>query len=320
MHKRLWIVAGLLVGVLAVGACKKSTTTSPETQTPVNQIFSVNGGQFQSAAFPSPSGDGQSQPQIASVTGNGVVIPGGNAPLSIQATDPQNDLQQVLVGANGYSGYFVVSWPAQQNTFQITLLFPPSLNVDSFVIILAVQDAQGNISAVFQIPVQRVAVGTGKLQVSLAWDLLNDIDLHLVQPDSQEIFYGNPQSTQGGFLDLDSNPGCSIDSVNNENITYPDTATVVAGTYTVRVDFYADCVGNDTTHYVVTARWNGQLVNTLSGANPANGIFPAGTDDAGGMGSGVTVMTFTIPQNATGYLLKLSRPARPLSTKKALRR
>ena len=319
MYKRLWIAAGLMVGVLAVGACKKSTT-SPEQQAAVNQLFSVDGGQFQSSAFPSPSGNSQNQPQITAVTGNGVVIPGGSAPLSIQATDPQNDLQQVLVGAQGYSGYFVISWPSQQGTFQITLLFPQSLNADSFVIIIALQDAQGNISSVFQIPVQRVAVGTGKLQVSLSWDLLNDIDLHLVQPDSQEIYYGNPQSTQGGFLDLDSNPGCAIDSVNNENITYPDTATVVAGTYTVRVDFYADCAGTDTTHYVVTARWNGQLVSTLTGSNPVNGIFPAGTDDAGGMGSGVTVMTFNVPQNGTGYLLKLSRPVHPLSTKKALRR
>ena len=52
-----------------------------------------------------------------------------------------------------------------------------------------------------------------------------DVDLHLIEPNGGHIYYGNRRSSNGGFLDIDSNPDCSIDGVNNENIYYQEGKT-----------------------------------------------------------------------------------------------
>lgn len=62
-----------------------------------------------------------------------------------------------------------------------------------------------------------------------------------------------------GFLDLDSNAGCSIDEINNENITYE--SNVKEGKYTVAVNLWSKC--NSSTagaKYSVTAIYNGKHI------------------------------------------------------------
>ena len=90
------------------------------------------------------------------------------------------------------------------------------------------------------------------MQVSVSWNSNADVDLYVVEPaGGEEIYYGDQQSAAGGSLDLDSNAACSGDNVRNENITYPNSA--LRGTYTVRVNLWADC-GAASTDYVVTIR------------------------------------------------------------------
>src|SRR5207237_4273195 len=43
---------------------------------------------------------------------------------------------------------------------------------------------------------------TGDVQVSVSWDAPSDVDLHVVDPSGEEIFYGNPASASGGQLDV----------------------------------------------------------------------------------------------------------------------
>lgn len=56
---------------------------------------------------------------------------------------------------------------------------------------------------------RRVAQGGGgtggALRVSLAWENMNDIDLHVWTPDGEEIYYGDTISDCGGELDVDAN-------------------------------------------------------------------------------------------------------------------
>jgi hypothetical protein len=105
------------------------------------------------------------------------------------------------------------------------------------------------------------------------------VDLHLIEPEyndeygepvsfyNRHIYYSNTwASYSNGELDLDSNPGCSLDYVNNENITYNDsTAYVAAGTYKIYVDLYENCDPTIATNYVVTVFYGGALIASKSG-------------------------------------------------------
>lgn len=147
----------------------------------------------------------------------------------------------------------------------------------------------------------------GGVQVTVVWDTEEDIDLHVDEPLPAggvcEIYYGEPgESPDGGgfpsacgavgWLDLDSNAGCSIDNVDIENVTYPGGTAPPAGTYEVRVDHYARCstapaplafevavrVGNQTTYYC----------DSFSPSDPD-------WDNAGGAGDGRFITRFTVP-------------------------
>jgi hypothetical protein len=122
---------------------------------------------------------------------------------------------------------------------------------------------------------------TGDVQVSVSWDAPSDVDLHVVDPFGEEIYYGNPVSASGGQLDVDSNPACSIDGRQIENIRWGSRAP--GGNYTVRVDYWASCQVART-NFLVTVR-NGPSIQTFAGAL-------TGPGDNGGGGSGLTIATF----------------------------
>lgn len=122
---------------------------------------------------------------------------------------------------------------------------------------------------------------TGDVQVSVSWDAPTDVDLHVIDPFGEEIYYGNSVSASGGQLDVDSNPACSIDGRQIENIRWG--ARAPGGSYTVRVDYWAGCNAAQT-NYLVTVK-NGPSTQTFAGSFTGDG-------DRGGSGSGRTITTF----------------------------
>ena len=76
---------------------------------------------------------------------------------------------------------------------------------------------------------------SGSVQVSLAWDDYNDLDLHLFCPSGERIYFNNRDSECGGELDVDMN----VKPVSNnpvENVVW--TNNPPKGTYKVGVHFY----------------------------------------------------------------------------------
>lgn len=85
----------------------------------------------------------------------------------------------------------------------------------------------------------------GVLRFSIQWNDIdgydeNDLDAHCIEPNKNEIYYGNKKDTRTtGMLDIDIvNPTRSISAV--ENITWADINKMIDGTY----QFYVHCFTN----------------------------------------------------------------------------
>lgn len=140
---------------------------------------------------------------------------------------------------------------------------------------------------------------TGEVQISVSWDSPSDVDLHVIDPSGEEIYYANSTSRSGGQLDVDSNSACTIDGRQIENIRWPATGAP-AGTYIVRVDYWSDC-GVARTNYTVTVK-NGGTTQTFTGSF-------TGAGDRGSYGSGREIATFThLAGPAIGTAMESTRP------------
>lgn len=82
---------------------------------------------------------------------------------------------------------------------------------------------------------QREGGKSGAVQVSLAWDDYNDLDLHLFCPSGERIYFNNKDSECGGELDVDMNVKPVSDNA-VENVVWQKTPP--KGSYKVGVHFY----------------------------------------------------------------------------------
>ncbi len=318
MKKLIRLSFMLLLFVGLFSSCKEDEepVIDPIDYNLNTEYFTVNDATYVEAVFPEASNG--TAPIIETINGNPSVIPGGSNPIAIQTDD---DIAKILVGVSDVGGYY--SLPASEakttGDYLFYILMNQTLAVETFNIVIAIQTAAGVISEHEIIAVSLVQVGTGKLQISCSWDQPNDVDLHLVEPNAAEIYYGNSVSANGGTLDLDSNAACIIDNVNNENITYAEDAIVENGEYIVRVDFWANCDVTENTNYSVTAYYQGVLLTPTTGTNPYQGSFAPEDQDGGGAGDGVEVMKFSISGGKsnieTQSVLKFNYPSDKRITK-----
>jgi hypothetical protein len=108
-------------------------------------------------------------------------------------------------------------------------------------------------------------LGTGDIQVTLRWDGPADIDLEVVDPFGESIWFENPISVSGGELDVDANAGCEEEARNPvENIFWP-VGQAPEGPYEVYVYYFLECDGSGPTDYEVTVRVDGQVVDQIDG-------------------------------------------------------
>jgi hypothetical protein len=189
----------------------------------------------------------------------------------------------VIVAITGAEGYWQLTLPASLPAQDVILTLAQVVPSATFT----VQYAAATSTEVGPYDTELVSiltVGTGDVQVSVAWDAESDVDLHVVEPGGADIFYGNDVSPNGGTLDLDSNAGCFIDAKKNENVTWPG-GSPPRGSYVVRLDYWDSC-NVTSTKYVVTVRVSGQPLRTFSGTF-------TGFGDHGAAGSGILITTFT---------------------------
>lgn len=271
-----------------------------------------------------PNGTDDAAPRLMA---NNEVVRGGS---SIILVELPFDADQLLVGATGGRGYYIIelgpdsasqtsrartaaSRPMYSTTFKYARVNEASLvpksssaqTADQFgrfvsMVITSTPDSAnesidlvvaygrgGKYSklATHSLRVNPEAHTSDTLQVSLAWTGPVDADLHLETPSGEDIYYGNRTSSSGGNLDLDSNAGCSIDGVNNENITWPAGQQPECGRYVARVDLWSACSEPGPFEYVLTINNNGR-------AETFRNLLVTANEDRGGPRAGRPVAEF----------------------------
>jgi hypothetical protein len=216
----------------------------------------------------------------------------------------------VAIGFAGDLGYWIL--PANvpdadsptQPTFHAVLSFAlvlPAKSYDLLVRAVSSPDAFGPAAHV-ALDVQQTLPPTGVLVVSLWWDTESDLDLHVVDPNGDEIWSGNINSfdryattpttdagawNEGGILDFDSNAACVLDGRCNENIVW--SVPPPAGNYVARVDTFSLC-GNSAARWTVEASLKGAPLGRAEGEAVASA-----QRFAKGKGSGLAALSFAIP-------------------------
>ena len=88
-----------------------------------------------------------------------------------------------------------------------------------------------------------LSTGYGDIQITLTWDTVGDVDLHVIDPFGEEIFYAHKRSSSGGWLDADNTQGYGPENVFWERGDAPP------GEYQVDVEYYE---GNRMANYQVS--------------------------------------------------------------------
>lgn len=243
--------------------------------------------------FPSPTADYV----LYEVNYNKKYIPGGS---NIFTIDTDKTFRKFYIGIKGLSGCLVCS-PVPttrngRNIYTFTVVYGPGFDPD-MVMLISGEEENGYITLPFEAQVEPVIPIEGELNVNLTFGNAKDIDLHLYMPDGEHIYYshrgGTVQLEDGRTvqygLDKDSNAGCNIDNLNNENIVIPKEL-IQSGTYRVVVNMFSNCDTNVATSWNVVTWYNDERIIPTTGRNPASGVYPIGA----GNGDMTVAMEFTI--------------------------
>ena len=294
MRRPVTMVA-LTLTCLWMFGCTRESTNSPISPSGAQRLAIENiassaaASETQAARRPGAAPSSSGGPAIT-VSGNQRVINGGTQTVTVSGDTPFDTIFLFVAGrslgllgeaAGGVEGYYEIRLPGPQTSAAVLLTYPQNIPLAEFDLQFAVASA-GRVGPYAGLLTSVTQVGTGDVQVTLSWDADADVDLHVLAPGGEEIYYGRRQSASGGTLDLDSNAGCQIDGIRNENITWP-VGRAPRGPYTVKVDYWSNC-GVSQTNYTV-------LVNNGGAVQIVSGSF-TGAGDRGSIGSGRTVASF----------------------------
>ncbi len=108
----------------------------------------------------------------------------------------------------------------------------------------------------------REGAKSGDVQITLAWNNRNDLDLHVICPSDERISFEHRKSACGGELDVDMNHDRFSDKP-IENVYWP-TGGAPKGRYQIYVDEYANNGGSDPTAFQLLVKVGGKM-ETITG-------------------------------------------------------
>jgi hypothetical protein len=295
-------LAGVIGADAATTACNRGATDDPG----LDAYMRIAGAQFVAGPMPASSPSGPNVLSIDLVNTN--IYP--NLPDDSIAGALSPTATAAAIGMQGDSGYWIVVAGAPGFTtpndpsYAATAEFSGGIVAGDYTLVVRAVDAQGT----FGPPTTQILTATaappteplptGQLVVTLTWNNDTNLDLHVVDPEGFDLFWGD-QSTQPPFsfeqadggsygaIDDDSNANCVIDGLDREDVVWKGAPP--AGAYTVRVDAASLC-GQPIAYWTVRVVLQGTTIAEASGT-----AVDADTRGSHGVGAGITALTFDVP-------------------------
>jgi hypothetical protein len=213
---------------------------SPEQPAAGSEFVEVVGAEFARGAAPAVNA-ATGLPKIVDLTGPSAVTNGSTATLRV-SLDPAVPVPLFVVSVEGDLGYHTVAGTDvdADGIAEIEVQIRAGARGSSIVISVAPTDGAGQVGAYRQLTLPLVESGVGDVKITLSFEPIHDLDLHVVEPDGTEISFLQPLSASGGRLDLDSGSNCRPGAVNAENIFWPSGAAP-PGQYRVTVRNFEQC-------------------------------------------------------------------------------
>lgn len=266
-----------------------------------DNYFTIENGTFHGESMP----ESTSNETITGVDMNDRALAGGFNFITINSNQ---EYDRFYVGVEGEDGYMEVR-PSYSGTrsgdyyYSLPVAFGPNFS-RSIKMVLKARTLAGAVTLPYsQLIAYEKTNMEGELTINLTFNKAKDLDLHLLTPSGQHIFYDNRTlavtddngETITFGLDHDSNADCRIDNLNNENIVIPRIA-IEPGVYQVYLELYKNCdtsIGTDL-EWRLAVRYNGRSVvnmlqqrtagengiafsdgaTTVEGSNPVSGRYP----------------------------------------------
>lgn len=88
---------------------------------------------------------------------------------------------------------------------------------------------------------EQAGAKAGTIEIALIWENTNDLDLHVIDPNGERVWFSNKRSRSGGELDVDRNAGCgNLTNTPVEHVVWT-SASPPEGTYEVCVHHFQTC-------------------------------------------------------------------------------
>ena len=258
MRKRGLALALVLAWIGISGCESELKETLPDIQDIVTRVATASGSVvavLRQGARPQAVGG----PSVT-VDATPTAINGGSFQVEVVSGTP---FTRVIISVQGLDDYYELTLPAPVTSVDLIASVNRQARPSTSTFLFGGADAGGALGAPAASAVRIIGVATGDVQVSVWWDAPTDVDLHVIDPAQEEVYFANRESASGGVLDLDSNPACNIDGVNNENIVWP-TGGAPSGNYTVNLVYFDECAELES-NYVVTVQVAGQAPRVFTG-------------------------------------------------------
>jgi len=292
--------ASTLAMMVAVAGCGASASPDPG----LTALLQISGAQYRPGALPAPSGG----PDAIALQTRHATLTIGEVREKIEGVLGPGTRSAVIGIAGSDGGWLLPAGlppfdmpddPSVTPTIGLADDFPPG----PFTLIVYGGDGEGRFGApaTAELIADAAPPPAGELVISLAWDGVADLDLHVVDALGGEAWSDDPSTwvppppgepvdptayLTGGILDRDGNANCHRDGRPTEHVIW--TMPPPAGNYIVRVDARSMCGGPSAAWYVAAYR-NATLLGAARGVS-----VDLDVQESHGAGAGVLALRFAL--------------------------